>query len=156
MDGELSPVDPIACFNMNNGSISINKGEMLPFYWNIERIGTDNDHYVEIRNYEYRDALDNYDRLQGSSCQDYEHGDIALNAMVCNFKVYNGTELQSKGNYLYNIEVPCFTRGSDIQRDWSSSALISSFVNWNHNNFIKDGNSNGGDTFWSYNIDNNR
>jgi hypothetical protein len=76
--------------------------------------------------------------------------------MVCNFKVYNGKELQSRGNYVYDIVVPCFTTGTDIQADRSSSPLISSFINRNHNNFIKDGNANGGDTFWSYNITNNR
>ncbi|MDR2415451.1 MAG: DUF11 domain-containing protein [Candidatus Peribacteria bacterium] len=41
-------VEPIACFNVNNGSISINKGEMLPFYWNIERINDDELYYEEV------------------------------------------------------------------------------------------------------------
>ena len=50
-------IDPIACFNVNNGSISINKGEILPFYRNIEKI--DNDKYVEIQG-NYRNALKNH------------------------------------------------------------------------------------------------
>ncbi|MDR2415450.1 MAG: hypothetical protein LBD75_02305 [Candidatus Peribacteria bacterium] len=92
--------------------------------------------------------------MQGQSCSTL--GAIALNAMVCNFKIYNGKELQSQGNYVYDIEGPCFTQGTDVQADWSSSPLISSFINWNQHNYIKDGNANGGNTFWSYNITNNK
>ncbi|MDR2190442.1 MAG: hypothetical protein LBP53_04570 [Candidatus Peribacteria bacterium] len=37
-DKDIGLVKPIACFNVNNGSLSINKGELLPFYRNIEKI----------------------------------------------------------------------------------------------------------------------
>jgi len=99
--GDISAVEPIACFNINNGSISIEEGEMLPFYWNIEKI--DNDQYVDVDGYDNEDAIEAYNRLSknaglgdatnggktGLTCDDYEHGDIALNAMVCTFRVYN-------------------------------------------------------------------
>ncbi|MDR0282151.1 MAG: hypothetical protein LBI53_02220 [Candidatus Peribacteria bacterium] len=47
LEGGEGGIDPIACFNVNNGSISINKGEILPFYRNIERV--DNKRYVEAK-----------------------------------------------------------------------------------------------------------
>lgn len=117
-------------------------------------MGESSEHYEEVRGYSYRDSLRNYRDLQGESCD--QEGDIALNAMICTFKVYNGKEIQSQGNVVYEIELPCFTEGSDIQADRSSSPLISSFLNRNTNNFIKDGNFNGGNTFWSYDIRNDK
>jgi hypothetical protein len=154
IDGTDSPVAPMACFNVNNGSISINKGEMLPFYWNIEKVSSDK--YINVSEYAPEDALTAYERLSGRSCSAYQEGDIPLNAMVCNFKVYNGKYTQSEDKYVYHLRVPCFTRGTDIQADRSNSTLISSFINWNQHNFIKDGNANGGNTFWSYNITQDR
>ncbi|MDR2190441.1 MAG: hypothetical protein LBP53_04565 [Candidatus Peribacteria bacterium] len=62
--------------------------------------------------------------------------------MVCVFKVYNGKEMQSKGDSIYEIEVPCFTKGTDIQYDWEKSNLIKSFLNNNK--------------FTSYSINNTR
>jgi hypothetical protein len=61
INGKESPVTPIACFNTNNGSISINKGEMLPFYRNIERV--DNGKYITVKGYDNKDALEAYDDL---------------------------------------------------------------------------------------------
>jgi hypothetical protein len=58
--------------------------------------------------------------------------------------VYNGDYLQSSDNPLYTIQMPCFTTTTN----WNSKA-IQSFVRRNQNNFIKDGNANGGNTFWS-------
>jgi hypothetical protein len=106
-DGEYL-VTPMACFNVNNGSISINKGEMLPFYWNIEKI--DDKYYTEVDNYDNSESLLAYDKLAGKSCAEDDNGKIPLNAMVCNFMVYNGKNLQSEGKYVYSLRVPCFTK----------------------------------------------
>jgi hypothetical protein len=64
--------------------------------------------------------------------------------MICTFKVYDGDHLQSNASAVYTIKMPCFTTDSK----WNTPA-IQSFIRWNNNNFIKDGNANGGKTFWS-------
>jgi len=50
MKDEIHLVEPMLCFNVNNGSISINKGEMLPFYRNIERVN--NEYYTNVGGYD--------------------------------------------------------------------------------------------------------
>jgi uncharacterized repeat protein (TIGR01451 family) len=137
---------PIACFDVGNGSISINQGEMLPFYRNIEKMGGE---YTEI-NGDYEDAIENYKDSRGDSCS--EEGAIALDAMVCTFKVYNGNATQSSGDPVYEIRVPCFTNKNikETNEAWKSN-LLSAFVNWNKNNFIKGTNADGGNTFRSFN-----
>ena len=99
-------LEPIACFNTNNGSISINKGEMLPFYWNIEKVS--DEFYTESS--ENTDALSAYTSRAGRSCSEADEGKIPLNAMVCNFRIYNGRDLQSQERYVYALKVPCFTK----------------------------------------------
>ncbi|MDR2541052.1 MAG: DUF11 domain-containing protein [Candidatus Peribacteria bacterium] len=145
---------PIACFDVGNGSISINEGEMLPFYRNIEKV--DEDSYTEL-GVDVENVIDTYDRYKkgNQSCNSANEGKIALDAMVCTFRVYNGENIQSDDDYVYELRVPCFTKGSDIQRDRQSSSLISKWIDWNKHNFIKGGNDNGGNTFRSYNILNN-
>ena len=123
---------------------------MLPFYWNIERVSSE--YYIDVKEYDGSDAVKAYDSLKNKSCSNYEEGEIPINAMVCNFKVYNGKLRQDNDEFVYWLRVPCFTDGTDIQGDWEHSDLINAFIKWNQNNFIKDGNANGGNTFWSYNI----
>ncbi|MDR0608330.1 MAG: hypothetical protein LBG52_08600 [Candidatus Peribacteria bacterium] len=122
---------------------------MLPFYWNIERI--DGDKFSEM-NGDYANALNNYKKVD-TSCT--ENGTIGLDTMICTFNVYNGQKTQDKVKKeretpVYEITMPCFTKDTDRNKEWNSN-LLSAFIRWNQNNFIKDGNANGGNTFWSYN-----
>ena len=63
MKDEEHIVTPIACFNTNNGSISINKGEMLPFYRNVERVNDTK--YEDVNDGKYEESLDTYRKISG-------------------------------------------------------------------------------------------
>jgi uncharacterized repeat protein (TIGR01451 family)/fimbrial isopeptide formation D2 family protein len=145
LEGNGKLPDPMACFNVNNGSISINKGEMLPFYWNIEKV--DREYYTTIGEGS-ENAVHTYNTYANAnrSCRPDQAGKIALDAMVCNFRVYNGTHTQLDDKDVYEMDLPCFTKNTGWGNDWESN-LLSSFIKWNHNNFIRGG----GDTFWSFN-----
>jgi hypothetical protein len=127
---------------------------MLPFYWNVEKV--DEKYYTQL-GVNTSNAVNTYNDYVRNShqCNATDEGKIAIDAMVCTFRVYNGKYQQSDNKYVYELRVPCFTRGTDIQGDWQNSPLISKWITWNKNNFVKDGNANGGNTFRSYNILNN-
>ena len=116
------PIKPIACFNVNNGSISLNKGEILPYFRNIEKAG--DDHYVNDRN-----------AREGASCDTV--GDIALNAMTCEFAIYNGTRnSQLSGNpYRESGKVPCFAEEETIYVPSLISNLREEKINQNLRSF---------------------
>jgi hypothetical protein len=155
-DNNSGFVTPITCFNVNNDSISINKGEMLPFYRNIGKVSKDYYTTLDIDPSNAVKTYDNYKRDPQSCYADKDNdgkndndGKIAINAMVCNFKVYNRDHIQSKNDdYVYQLRVPCFTNGTNMQYDRSRSSLISDFINQNQKLAIE-GNI---DTFRSYNI----
>ena len=83
------------CFNLQNGSISIMKWEVLPFYWNLDGMAGKatpkekqdwlKDHYVENK-----DKADSTPKIDISS-------------MKCTFKVY-GPGMKE----VYNFTAPCF------------------------------------------------
>ncbi|GHV24386.1 hypothetical protein FACS1894176_00600 [Bacteroidia bacterium] len=115
---------------------------MLPFYRNIEKV--DEGYYTEL-GVDAKDAVETYEKYErekNHSCNPADEGKMALDAMVCTFRVYNGESLQSANDYVYELKVPCFTKGTDIQGDRQNSTLISKWIEWNKNNFIKDGNAN--------------
>ena len=83
------------CFNLQNGSISIMKWEVLPFYWNLDGMAGNaapkekqdwlKDHYVEN------------EKKAGLTPK------IDISSMKCTFKVY-GPEMKE----VYNFTAPCF------------------------------------------------
>ena len=83
------------CFNLQNGSISIMKWEVLPFYWNLDGMAGNatpkekqdwlKDHYVE-----------NEKKADSTS-------KIDISTMRCTFKVY-GPGMKE----VYNFTAPCF------------------------------------------------
>lgn len=86
------------CFNAQNGSISIMKGEVLPFYWNLDgiagKVSLDKkqkwltDHYVE------------------SSSKADSTPKIDISTMKCSFVVYApGANLS---NPAYKFTTKCF------------------------------------------------
>ena len=114
-----------ACFNVQNGSISIMKGEILPFYWNIEgmlgkRSETEKMDY--IKNSFFLSKTDN-------TCELKDLWKIDLRTMQCTFAVYG----PGKGN---SKVVSAFTTDCINVDGWSSSngktyPLIQSFIDQN-------------------------
>ena len=80
-------ISPIACFNTNAGNLSINKGEIFPFYWNIEKLENQEKYYVTLEKEKKADAddaenveaIENYEEYEWTKCG--RDGEIALNSM---------------------------------------------------------------------------
>ena len=105
------------CFNLQNGSISIMKWEVLPFYWNLDGMAGNatpkekqdwlKDHYVEKE--EKADSTPKID----------------ISTMICTFKVYGpGRNLR---NVVYDFRAPCFN-----PKGWNDSVINGTY------NSIKD------------------
>lgn len=114
------PLKPIACFNVNNGSLSINTGEILPFYRNIEKLGSD--HYVVDDN-----------AAEGKSCQ--RTGDIALNKMKCTFAIYNGGRYKQTNHPYKTKTFDCFEVNNSSNKR-AESKLIKDFLRQQKFNFL--------------------
>ena len=130
MPHDYPPLWTASCFNINAGNFSIEKWEILPFYWNIEKLGDDEDMYVEYKksSYKYENAIENYtSRFDGESCSSSEYWRIATNSMVCTFKVYNwGKYSIDNNNPLYIIKWPCLSTAGKV----SSSSLIKDWLDY--------------------------
>ena len=116
------------CFDLENGSISIMKWEVLPFYWNMEsQLGfTGTPEKKTQQNAEY------LRKFFTMKCSDNgAEWKIALNegdSFQCVFRVYGPGEQNS--NSLYYFEVPCVgVNGWD--NGGSFYSRIQSFVNQN-------------------------
>ena len=116
------------CFDLENGSISIMKWEVLPFYWNMESqlgfTGTPEQKTQHNANY-----LKQFFTMK---CSDNgAEWKIALNednSFQCVFKIYGPGEQNS--NSLYSFEVPCV--GVNGWDNWGGFySRIQSFVNQN-------------------------
>ena len=114
-----------ACFNTQNGSISIMKGEILPFYWNIEGMlgkRSEKEKMDYIKNSFFLSKTDN-------TCELKDLWKIDLRTMQCTFAVYG----PGKGN---SKVVSAFTTDCINVDGWSSSngktyPLIQSFIDQN-------------------------
>ena len=121
------------CFDLENGSISIMKWEVLPFYWNMESqlgfTGT-----PEKKTQQNADYLKQFFTMK---CSDNgAEWKIALNegdSFQCVFKVYGPGEQNS--NRLYSFEVPCV--GVNGWDNWGGFySRIQSFVDQNKKAFF--------------------
>lgn len=117
-----------ACFNTQHGSPSIMKGEVLPFYFNLEGVlGKD----TTEKDYEDNLKKHFFVSKEGSdSCVKDDENRIDLRSMRCTFEVYGPV----KGNegLVYSAEVPCMNLDG-----WSNKGVvyprIKSFVEQNRN-----------------------
>jgi hypothetical protein len=104
------------CFNVQNGSISIMKWEMLPFYWNMEwKLGTVN----------VQERKDYYDATFSMTCKSGDENKIDLKTMKCGFVV-----LWPWRKPLYNFTIDCITTDSWTSYK-STYPAISSFIKQN-------------------------
>ena len=114
------------CFNLQNGSISIMKWEVLPFYWNLDGMAGNatpkekqdwlKDHYVE--NEEKADWTPKID----------------ISTMMCTFKVYGpGHNLR---NVVYDFTAPCFNPYGWQDALHRTYLSIKDYINQNRNGWL--------------------
>ena len=121
------------CFDLENGSISIMKWEVLPFYWNMEsQLG-----FTGTRDQKIQENANYLRKFFTMKCSDNDaEWKIALNegdSFQCVFKVYGPGEQNS--NPLYSFEVPCVgVNGWD--NGGSFYSRIQSFVDQNKKAFF--------------------
>ena len=127
--------DPVNCFNINAWNASIQEWEILPFYWNVEKLSTvaQEGNYVEykVNNYPYGEK-DNYSNILKSDCTDDEDGHIALNSMLCSFEVTDW-----KGNSVRTLnDQPCLnSKTSKVQPallSWWADRSINKYAIWSN------------------------
>ena len=99
------------CFNVQNGSISIMKGEVLPFYWNMQaQLGM-------------KTVKEKQDWLRNNfayNCEDKEaNGKIELGSMECEFAVYG--PWKNNSSPVYTFKTKC------INLEGWNSALSSTY-----------------------------
>ena len=115
-------VTGMSCFNVNAWNISIEKWEVLPFYWNIEKLSESviSWDYVEYETSTYKYGDNNYNSMYGQSCD--KKWTIALNSMLCSFKITNWT-WKVVASWTY----PCL---SDEVRNTENKPLIKNWIKW--------------------------
>ncbi len=113
------------CFNLQNGSISIMKWEVLPFYWNLDGMAGKatpkekqdwlTKHYAENKNSENVD----------------ENPKIDISSMNCTFRVYGPGMIE-----VYKFTAPCFN-----PKGWNNSVdgtykSIKEYIDQNRNGWF--------------------
>ena len=113
-------LSPMKCFNINAGNASVEVWEILPFYWNIEKLDenkVEDLRYVEGGNKKYGEQM--YNNLLGTSCDRF--GDIALNSMMCYASVvdwFNNAIVKEK-------KFACLD-----SQNASKDKIINAWINW--------------------------
>ena len=119
------------CFNVQNGSISIMKWEVLPFYWNIEglmgnRTRAEKEKY--LNNTFFTSNPDN-------SCSRVDEGKIDLRTLQCTFAVYSPGSMNSNSP-LYRFEAPCVNQNGWSNANGEIYPRIKSFIAQNRNGWF--------------------
>ena len=132
------------CFDLENGSISIMKWEVLPFYWNMESqlgfTGTPEKKMQENAKY-----LRKYFTEKCSGVKDQDKIPLREDgAFQCFFKVYGPSEKSSpNSNVVYEFNVPCVSlNGWMIPNSANVYSRLNSFVGQNKEGFF------GGSELW--------
>lgn len=119
------------CFNVQNGSISIMKWEVLPFYWNIEglmgnRTRAEKEKY--LNNTFFTSKNDN-------SCSSVDEGKIDLRTLYCTFAVYSPGSM-NPNHPLYKFEAPCVNQNGWSDANGKIYSRIKSFITQNRNGWL--------------------
>ena len=119
------------CFNVQNGSISIMKWEVLPFYWNIEglmgnRTRAEKEKY--LNNTFFTSKNDN-------SCSSVDEGKIDLRTLQCTFAVYSPGSM-NLNTPLYRFEAPCVNQNGWSDANGKIYSRIKSFITQNRNGWL--------------------
>ena len=118
------------CFNVQNGSISIMKWEVLPFYWNIEglmgnRTREEKEKYLNNTFFTSKD----------DSCSRVDEGKIDLRTLQCTFAVYSPGSMNSNSP-LYRFEAPCVNQNGWSNANGEIYSRIKSFIAQNRNGWF--------------------
>ena len=119
------------CFNVQNGSISIMKWEVLPFYWNIEglmgnRTRAEKEKYLNNTFFTSKD---------GKSCTSVDEWKIDLGTLHCTFAVYSPGSM-NQNNPLYRFEAPCVNQNGWSNANGEIYSRIKSFIAQNRNGWF--------------------
>ena len=132
------------CFDLENGSISIMKWEVLPFYWNMEsQLG-----FTGTPEEKRKKNADYLRKYFTEKCSDNDaEWKIALNqddSFQCVFKVYGPSEKSSpNSNVVYEFNVPCVSlNGWMMPNSTNVYSRLNSFVGQNKEGFF------GGSKLW--------
>lgn len=132
------------CFDLENGSISIMKWEVLPFYWNMESqlgfTGTPEEKRQKNANY-----LRKYFTEGCSDAKDQDKIPLGEDgAFQCFFKVYGpAQEWRQNSNVVYEFNVPCVSLNGWMRPNSTDVySRLNSFVGQNKEGFF------GGSKLW--------
>ena len=139
------------CFDLENGSISIMKWEVLPFYWNMESqlgfTGT-----PEEKRQKNADYLKRFFTMKCSDVTDQDKIPLREDgAFQCFFKVYGPAEkLGVNSNVVYEFNVPCVSLDGWMRPNSTDVySRLKSFVGQNKEGFF------GGSKLWKAGVVNN-
>ena len=132
------------CFDLENGSISIMKWEVLPFYWNMESqlgfTGAPEEKTQHNANY-----LRQFFTMKCSDAKDQDKIPLGEDgAFQCFFKVYGPSEQSSpNSNVVYEFNVPCVSLNGWMRPNSTDVySRLNSFVGQNKEGFF------GGSELW--------
>ena len=119
------------CFNVQNGSISIMKWEVLPFYWNVEglmgnRTREEKEKYLNNTFFTSKD---------GKSCTSVDEWKIDLGTLHCTFAVYSPGSM-NQNSPLYRFEAPCVNQNGWSNANGEIYSRIKSFIAQNRNGWL--------------------
>ena len=119
------------CFNVQNGSISIMKWEVLPFYWNIEGL------MGNRTRQEKKDYLNNtfFTSKDDNSCSSVDEWKIDLRTLYCTFAVYSPGSM-NPNHPLYKFEAPCVNQNGWSDANGKIYSRIKSFITQNRNGWL--------------------
>ena len=114
------------CFNLQNGSISIMKWEVLPFYWNLDGMAGN------ATPAQKKEWLEKY-YVENSKNAD-STPKIDISSMKCTFKVYGpGRNLS---NVVYDFTAPCFNPDGWQDALHGTYSSIKDYINQNRNGWL--------------------
>lgn len=83
---DLKDTDMVGCFNVGNMNISIQKWELLPFRWMLDK---------------------EKNIIPGSTCEDKPDGKIPEESIYCTFSIYNGENTEADWDPVYTVTKKC-------------------------------------------------
>ena len=114
------------CFNLQNGSISIMKWEVLPFYWNLDGMAG-NATPAQKKEWLEKYYVENKDKADSTP-------KIDISSMKCTFKVYGpGRNLS---NVVYDFTAPCFNPDGWQDALHGTYSSIKDYINQNRNGWL--------------------
>ena len=114
------------CFNLQNGSISIMKWEVLPFYWNLDGMAG-NATPAQKKEWLEKYYVENKDKADSTP-------KIDISSMKCTFKVYDpGRNLS---NVVYDFTAPCFNPDGWQDALHGTYSSIKDYINQNRNGWL--------------------